>query len=70
MISKNKLIIFLVAAVDFQEEKFTAFMIVASLIDGYMLTQSTDAIVTVSLFISNGSSLYFRSDAWTMAKYQ
>ena len=44
----------------------TAFLIFASLIDGYMLIASTDAIVTSSVFTPNSLSISFRSEAWTM----
>ena len=64
-ISRQGLKVFLVDAVSFLEKNITSFLIVASLMDGYMLTLSTDAIVTMYLFISNSSSLYFRSDDWT-----
>ena len=39
--------VFLVAAVRFLEKNLTAFLIVDSLIDGYMLIVSTDAIVYI-----------------------
>ena len=61
MRSKHRLIFFLVAAVIFIEKNVTAFLIVASLIDRYMIISSTDAIVAPYLFISNSSSISFRS---------
>ena len=66
MISRQMLMVLLVAAVSFLEKNITAFLIVASLTEGYILTASNDAIVTMSLFISNYTSISFRSDAWTM----
>ena len=57
---------FLVSLVILIANYLTAFLIVAILIDVYMLIASTDAVVTSSLFSSNSSSLYFRSEAWTM----
>ena len=58
--------VFLVAAVIFLAKNLTAFLIVESFIEGYMLIASTDTIVTLSLFISSYSSLPFRSDDWTI----
>ena len=58
--------VFLVAVVSFLENNLTAFLIVESFIDGYMLIASTDTIVTLSLFTFSSSSLSFMSDAWTM----
>ena len=66
MSSRQKLRVFLVSLVIFLAKYLTYFLIVASLIDGYMLIASTDAIVTSSIFTSNSSSLSFRSVAWTM----
>ena len=57
---------FLVSLVSFLAKYITAFLIIAGFIDGYMLIASTDAIVTSSLFTSNSSIIYFRSEAWTM----
>ena len=57
MRSNHRSIILLVAAVSFHEKKLTAFLIVASFVDGYMLIASTDYIVTLYLFISNSSSI-------------
>ena len=48
---KNRLIFFLVAVFIFLEKNITAFLIVESFIDGYILTESTDAIVTLLLLI-------------------
>ena len=58
--------VFLVAVVIFLANNLTVFLIVESLIDGYMLIASTDAIVNSSLFTFSSSSIYFRLDAWTM----
>ena len=58
--------VYLVSAVSFLAKNITAFLIVESFMDGYILIASTDAIVTSSLFISNSPSLSFRLDAWTM----
>ena len=49
--------VFLVYLVSFIAKYLTAFFIVASLIDGYILIASIDAIVTSSLFTSNSSIL-------------
>ena len=62
--------VFLVAAVSFLAKNLTAFLIVASLIEGYISIASTDDIFTPSLFNSNYSSLSFRSDAWTMETHE
>ena len=51
--------VFLVSALSFLAKYLTAFLIVASLMDGYMLIASTDAIVTSSLFTSNPSVISF-----------
>ena len=58
--------VFLVAVVIFLAKNLTEFLIVDSLIDGYTLIASTDAIVTLSIFTLISSSISFRSDAWTM----
>ena len=58
--------VFLVAAVSFLAKNITAFLIVESFIDGYMLIASTDAIVASSLFTFSSSSHSFRSDDSTM----
>ena len=58
--------ILLVAAVSFLAKNLTEFLIFESLIEGYMLIESTDAIVTSSLFTSSSSSLSLRSDDWTI----
>ena len=52
--------VFLVATVSFIAQNITAFLIVESFIEGYMLIASTDAIVTLSLFTSSSSDLSFR----------
>ena len=51
--------VFLVAAVSFTAKNLTAFLIVESLIEGYMLIAPTHAIVTSSLFTSSSSSISF-----------
>ena len=66
MRSKQRLIVFLVSLVSFLVKHLTAFLIVASFIDGYMFIASTDVIVISSLFNPSSSSLSFRSEAWTM----
>ena len=66
MSSRQRLIVLLFAAVIFLAKHFTTFLTVGSLIEGYMLIVSTDAIVNSSLFNSSSSSISFRSDAWTM----
>ena len=66
IISRHRLTVFLVAAVSFLVNNFTAFLIVDSFIDEYMLIASTGAIVTLYICIFSSSSLYVRSDAWTM----
>ena len=53
MSSRKILMVLLVAAVRFLAKNITDFLIVASLIEGYMLIASTDAIATPFLFISN-----------------
>ena len=58
--------VFLVAAVSFLAKNLTDFLIVASLIEGYMLIAFSDAIVTPSLFNSDYSSISFRSYDWIM----
>ena len=66
MSSRHKLMVFLVAAVSFLANNLAAFLIIASLIDGYTLIAPTDGIVTSSFFIFSSSSLSFRAHAWTM----
>ena len=66
MSSRKRSIVFLVAAVIFLEKNITAFVIVASLMGGYMLTASTDGIVTLTLLIFNYSNLSSKSYASTM----
>ena len=66
MSSKNRLIIFLVDAVITLDKNINAFLIVVSFIEGYMLTASTDTIVTLSIFIYNYFCLSFWLDAWKM----
>ena len=66
MRSKQRLIFFLVSLVSFLVKNLTAFFIVASLIDGYILIASTDAIVTSYFFNPISSSVSFRSEAWKM----
>ena len=60
--------VFLVAMVSVLAKNLTAFLIFASLIEGYMLIESTDTIVTSSLTNFLSSTLSFRSEAWTMEK--
>ena len=62
MRSKQRLSVFLVSHVSY----ITAFLIVASLIEGCILIASTEAIVTSSFFNPISSSVYFRSESWTM----
>ena len=64
--SRHRLMVFLAVAVSFLAKNLTAFLIVESLIDRYILIASTDTIVTSSLFIFSSLSLSFRLDAWTM----
>ena len=66
MISRHRLMFFLVDMVGSLAKNLTAFLIFESLIEGYILKASTDAIVTSYFFTSFFSSLSFRSDAWTM----
>ena len=66
MSSSQRLMVFLVSLVSFLAKYLTSFLIVASLLDGYMLIVSNDAIVTSYLFTSNSSSLSFRSESWTI----
>ena len=54
--------VLLVSVVSFIANNITAFLIIASLIAGYTLIESTDAIFTQSLFNSNSSSLSLRLD--------
>ena len=58
--------VFLVAVVNFLANNLTAFLIVESLVEGYMLIALTEDIVISSLFNSSSSSLSFKSDAWIM----
>ena len=58
--------VFLVLEVSSLAKILTAFLIIASLIYGYMLIASTDSIVDYYLFIFTSLSIYFRSDAWPM----
>ena len=58
--------VFLVAVVSVLENNITAFLIVASLIEGYMLMASTYAIVTSSLTNVFSTNTSFKSEAWTM----
>ena len=66
MSSRQRLMGFLVFLESFLAKYLIAFLIVASLMNGYMLIASTDAIVTSSLFTSNYSSISFSSEAWTL----
>ena len=58
--------VFLVATVSFLANNLTAFLVVESLIEGYMAISPTYAIVTLSILNSSSSSISFRLDAWTM----
>ena len=58
--------VFFISTVSFLTNNLTDFLIVQSLINGYMLIASTYAIVSSSLFIFSSLSLSFRSDAWMM----
>ena len=60
MSSRHRLTVFLAAAVSFLAKNITTFLIFESLIYGYMLIVSTDAIFTSSIFIFSYSSLSFR----------
>ena len=66
MSSRHILMVLLVAAVIFLAKNLTAFFIVESFIEGYMLIASNEATINLSLFTSSFLSLSFRSDAWTM----
>ena len=57
---------FLGFAGEFPREKYHCLFIVVSLIDGYMLIASTDAIFTSSFFNPIYSSVSFILEAWTM----
>ena len=63
MSSRHRLMVFLVAAVIFLAKNITAFLIVNSLVERCMLIASNDTIVTLSLFTSISSGLYFRLNA-------
>ena len=47
-------------------KNLTAFLIVVSLTEGYILIASIDAIVNSSFFNTISSSVSFGSEAWTM----
>ena len=64
--SKYRFIVFFVAELSPLEKNLSTSLVVAISIEGYMLTLSTVDIVTLSLFISNFSSLSFGSDTCTM----
>ena len=66
MRSKHRLIVFLVSLVSFLAKNLTAFFILASMIEGYILIASTDAIIASYFFNTVSSSVSFRSDTWTM----
>ena len=57
----HRLMFFLVAAASFLAKNLAAFLIVESLLEGYMFIASTDAILTLFLFTSSYSSFSFRS---------
>ena len=69
MRSNHRLIVFLVAVVTLLENNPNTFLIVMSLIEGYILAASTYDFVTTSILISNFSRLSFRSDACTMVTH-
>ena len=58
--------VLLVAVVSFLAKNLTAFLIVDSLIEGYILIASTESIVISYLFNTSSSSLSFKSVDWTM----
>ena len=66
MRSKQRLIVFLVSLVSVLAKYLTAFLIVLSLIESYILIAPTDVIVTSSFFNPIPSIVSFRSEAWTM----
>ena len=63
---RHRVMVLLVDAVSFLANNLTYMLILESFIDGYMLIASTDAIITLSLFIFSSSSLSYRLDAWTV----
>ena len=52
MSSRHRLAVFLVASASFLADNLIAFLIVESLIDGHMLIESTDDIITSSILSS------------------
>ena len=60
---RQRLMVILVAVVSVLANNHTAFLIVAILIEGYMLIALTYAIVTSSLIYFFSSNLSFRSEA-------
>ena len=64
--SNYRFIVFFVAELSPLEKNLSTSLVVEISIEGYMLTLSTVDIVTLSLFISNFSSLSFGSDTCTM----
>ena len=67
--SKQRLIIFLVAAVIPLVNYLIALLIVLNLINRYMFTAYINAIVTFSLLTPISESFSFRSDDWAIVKY-
>ena len=63
---QTKVDCFLDSLVSVLAKYLTALLIVVSLIEGYILIASTEAIVTFSFFNLISSSFPFRSEAWTM----
>ena len=70
IISGHRLMFFLVAMVSFLAKNLTDFLIFESFIDGYMLIESIEDIVTSYCFIFSSSSVYCSYDAWTMEKHE
>ena len=66
----QRLRVFLVSVVSFLAKNLTAILIVVIFIEGYIRIESTDAIVTLYLFISNSSSLSSKSNYWTMDTHE
>ena len=52
------------------ENKSIAFLIVSSLMDGYMLISQTDEIITSYLLTTIYSNFLFSPDAWIMLTYE
>ena len=60
--------VFLFSVVSVLANNLTAFLIVASFMEGYMLIASTYGIVTSSLTNFLSSNISFRPEAWTIEK--